>query len=121
LNDAAGGGAEQNYCPSVGLDRDGKIDLRDKKVLITGAAGGLGTAITLAFAKGGASVQALDIAREKGQALLAECARQNSPPASVRFVSGDLSDLPAIGALLRGLCREENGSIFKTGRPARYR
>ncbi len=85
------------------------MDLRDKKVLVTGAAGGLGTAITLAFAKGGARVLALDIAPEKGQALLAECAHQKVSPASVRFISGDLSDLPAIGGLVRGLCGEENG------------
>src|SRR5579863_10471237 len=85
------------------------MELRDKKVLLTGAAGGLGTAITLAFAKSGARVLALDIGEAKGEALLAECARQDAPAGAVRFVSGDLADLAATGALVRTLCQEENG------------
>jgi 3-oxoacyl-[acyl-carrier protein] reductase len=85
------------------------MELRDRKVLLTGAAGGLGTAITLAFAKAGARVLALDVPGDKGDALLAECARQNIPKNSVRFVSGDLADLAATGALVRALCEEEDG------------
>jgi len=85
------------------------MPLRNKKVLLTGAAGGLGTAITLAFANSGARVLALDIGHAKGEALLAECARQNAPAGSVRFVPGDLNDLDATGALVRKLCEEEDG------------
>jgi 3-oxoacyl-[acyl-carrier protein] reductase len=85
------------------------MEMRDRKVLLTGAAGGLGTAIALAFAKNGARVLALDIDGAKGTALLAECARQNAPAGSLRFIAGDLTDLAATAALVRTLCQEENG------------
>jgi 3-oxoacyl-[acyl-carrier protein] reductase len=85
------------------------MELRNRKVLLTGAAGGLGTAITLAFAKAGARVLALDIAGARGDALLAECARAHAPAELVRFVPGDLADLAATGALVSALCTEEGG------------
>jgi 3-oxoacyl-[acyl-carrier protein] reductase len=85
------------------------MELRDRKVLLTGAAGGLGTAITLAFAKAGARVLALDFSEAKGEALLAECARANAPTRAVRFVRGDLADLAATGALVKTLDAEEGG------------
>src|ERR1700730_16844339 len=85
------------------------MEMRDRKVLLTGAAGALGTAIALAIAKNGARVLALDIDGAKGAALLAECARQNAPPGSLRFIAGDLTDLAATAALVRTLCQEENG------------
>jgi 3-oxoacyl-[acyl-carrier protein] reductase len=85
------------------------MELRNRKVLLTGAAGGLGTAITLAFAKAGARVLALDVAGAKGEALLAECARTHVSANAVRFVAGDLADLAATGALVRRLCEEEDG------------
>jgi len=85
------------------------MEMRDRTVLLTGAAGGLGTAITLAFARNGARVLALDIDGAKGDVLLAECARQNTPPGALRFVAGDLTDLAATAALVRTLCQEENG------------
>jgi 3-oxoacyl-[acyl-carrier protein] reductase len=47
------------------------MDMTGRKVLITGAAGGLGTAITWAFARAGAQVHALDIDAAKGERLLA--------------------------------------------------
>lgn len=83
------------------------MELRDRKVLLTGAAGGLGTAITLALAKAGARVLALDFDEAKGEALLAECVRANAPAGAVRFVRGDLADLAATGALVRTLSQEE--------------
>jgi 3-oxoacyl-[acyl-carrier protein] reductase len=85
------------------------MELRDRKVLLTGAAGGLGTAITLAFAKAGARVLALDFSEAKGEALLAECARAKAPAGAVRFVRGDLADLAATGALVKTLDGEEGG------------
>ena len=54
--------------------------LRDKKVLLTGGAGGLGTAITLAFSEAGARVLALDVDRDKGERLLAECGAAGATP-----------------------------------------
>src|SRR5580658_5850965 len=92
---------------SKGRMRD--MELRDRKVLLTGAAGGLGTAITLAFAKAGARVLALDIDAAKGEALLAESARAGAPAGAVRFVRCDLADLAATGELVKTLDAEEGG------------
>ncbi len=85
------------------------VNLRDKKVLLTGGAGGLGTAITLAFADAGARVLALDVDEEKGERLLAECQRQPSASGSVRLVHGDLGDLKATATLVAELGHEEGG------------
>ena len=86
------------------------VDLRDKKVLLTGGAGGLGTAITLAFIEAGARVLALDVDRAKGQRLLAECGSLGSTMSgSVRLVDGDLADLGATAELVDKLGREEGG------------
>ena len=85
------------------------MELRDRKVLLTGAAGGLGTAITLAFVKAGARVLALDLDAAKGEALLAESARAGAPVRAVRFVRCDLADLAATGALVKTLDAEEGG------------
>jgi len=85
------------------------VDLRDKKVLLTGGAGGLGTAITLAFIEAGARVLALDVDKAKGERLLAECGSLGSTAGSVRLVRGDLSDLGATAELVDELGREEGG------------
>jgi len=85
------------------------VDLRDKKVLLTGGAGGLGTAITLAFIEAGARVLALDVDQVKGQRLLAECGSLGSTAGSVRLVRGDLSDLGATAELVDELGREAGG------------
>jgi 3-oxoacyl-[acyl-carrier protein] reductase len=86
------------------------VDMRDKKVLLTGGAGGLGTAITLAFIEAGARVLALDVDRAKGQRLLAECGSLASTmPGSVRLVNGDLADLDATAELVGEIGREEGG------------
>src|ERR1700735_262170 len=87
------------------------VDLRDKKVLLTGGAGGLGTAITLAFIEAGARVLALDVDRAKGQRLLAECGSLGSTRSgSVRLVDGDLADLGAIAELVGKLGRADGGT-----------
>jgi len=85
------------------------VDLRDRKVLLTGGAGGLGTAITLAFIEAGARVLALDVDKAKGERLLAECGSLGSTAGSVRLVRGDLSDLGATAELVDELGREEGG------------
>jgi 3-oxoacyl-[acyl-carrier protein] reductase len=86
-----------------------KVNLRDKKVLLTGGAGGLGTAITLAFIGAGARVLALDVDKAKGARLLAECGSLGSTIGSVRVIRGDLGDLSATADLIGTLEREEGG------------
>jgi 3-oxoacyl-[acyl-carrier protein] reductase len=85
------------------------VDLLNKKVLLTGGAGGLGTAITLAFIKAGARVLALDVDKAKGERLLAECESLGSASGSMRLVSGDLADLGATADVVGALGREEGG------------
>jgi 3-oxoacyl-[acyl-carrier protein] reductase len=80
------------------------MDMTGRKVLITGAAGGLGTAITWAFARAGAQVHALDIDAAKGERLLAAgSAEAAEVRARVHFVRGDLSDAQGLGLQLTAL------------------
>ena len=48
------------------------FSVRDKIVLITGAAGGIGAALSRAFAQGGATLVLADLAGEKLDALASE-------------------------------------------------
>jgi 3-oxoacyl-[acyl-carrier protein] reductase len=84
-------------------------NLKGKKILVTGGAGGLGTAITFAFVEAGARVIALDVDRVKGERLLAEFQKLGSQAGSMRLVSGDLSDLSGTAALVELLGKEEGG------------
>jgi len=81
-----------------------------KKVLITGAAGGLGGATTWAFAREGATVYALDQGASKADALRA-AGKSESREASerVRFVDCDLSDLAALRGQLDELFTDVRG------------
>lgn len=63
------------------------MDLRDKVALITGAAGGLGSATARALADRGAIVVACDLDAEAGAALAGELGGH--------FVAADVSDLDA--------------------------
>ena len=66
-------------------------ELPGKVVCITGAAGGIGLAIALAFAEVGANLALLDL-NEEGLAHLAQEAREKrTPPVSVRTAVADLS------------------------------
>ncbi len=64
--------------------------LRGRGVLITGAATGIGRAMSLAFAEQGSRVAALDVDVEAGEAL----ARELGAPH--RFVDCDVTDTPAL-------------------------
>lgn len=59
--------------------------LAGKTAIITGGAGGIGRGITRAFVKEGASVLAVDINEEAGEALVSELGD------SVRFLNADIS------------------------------
>ena len=64
--------------------------LRDKGVVITGGATGIGRAMSLAFAEQGSRVAALDLDVEAGELLVSELA------GSHRFVDCDVTDTPAL-------------------------
>ena len=63
----------------------------DKVVLVTGAAGGLGTALCHVFAAQGARIAAMDRDRERLDALVAGL------PTGALAIAGDLTDPEAIG------------------------
>lgn len=86
------------------------MNMSGKKVLITGAAGGLGSTVSWAFARAGATVYALDHDAEKGNRLLAlGSAESPDCAARMRFVRGDLSDLSALRAQLDTLMAQADG------------
>jgi NAD(P)-dependent dehydrogenase (short-subunit alcohol dehydrogenase family) len=67
--------------------------LKDKRVVVTGGASGIGAAIVEAFAKQGAEVLFLDILENEGRALAAELKGAGRAPA---FHKVDLRDLDAV-------------------------
>lgn len=68
------------------------MNVSGKKVLLTGATGGLGKSIALAYARGGAHVIAADLDDVQG----AELERRGSDtPGSIRYVHLDLAKLDA--------------------------
>lgn len=82
-------------------------DLKDQVVIVTGGAGGIGEAITRAFARQGCRVGFLDIDHERGQRVEAEI-RQAGEQAL--FVACDLTDIPAMKAAIQAV-RDAFGPI----------
>ena len=77
-------------------------DLKDRPVLITGGASGIGEGLVEAFAAQGARVGFIDLAQEAGEAL---AARLTATGATVAFACADLTrtdDLRAATSALRG-------------------
>jgi NAD(P)-dependent dehydrogenase (short-subunit alcohol dehydrogenase family) len=66
-------------------------------VLVTGAAGGMGRAIALAFARAGATVVMGDVDEEGGRETERRVAETGSPGV---FVVADVSDAPSVAALV---------------------
>lgn len=69
-------------------------DLKDKTVIVTGGAGGIGEAITRAFHAQGSRVGFLDIDNARGEKLQAELG------GNARFVACDLTDIAALKAAI---------------------
>ena len=72
--------------------------LKDKRVVVTGGASGIGAAIVEAFARQGAEVLFLDILENEGRALAAELKGAARAPA---FYKVDLRDLDAVDAFFK--------------------
>ncbi len=77
------------------------IDLTDRRVLVTGAARGLGRVLAERFAAAGARLVLADILEADGRAAAAEIGR------GARFVPVDLADLAAIDRLAADVAAHE--------------
>ncbi len=80
-------------------------DLRGRRALVTGAAGGLGQATAEALAEHGAELILADINQTDGEALASFLA--NGVTQSIEFRQLDLSDLGHIQAFAEQLCGED--------------
>ena len=90
------------------MTRTSYAGLRDRVVLITGGASGIGAAFVRAFAAQGARVALLDLDEAAGRALVAEVkAASGTVPL---FVPCDLLDIDA----LRGAMAQVRGSLGDT-------
>ncbi len=72
-------------------------DLRDRVVLVTGAASGIGRATAELFAAMGARVLASDVDADRGEAVAAELSEAGR---EVTFTAADVSDSEAVAALV---------------------
>jgi NAD(P)-dependent dehydrogenase (short-subunit alcohol dehydrogenase family) len=72
--------------------------LRDKKVLITGGAGGMGRAASLLFAEHGAELAIVDIAQDAGEAVVAEICSKGG---RASFYRADASNSEQVEAAVR--------------------
>ncbi len=74
--------------------------LRDKHVVVTGGASGIGEGLVTAFARQGARVTFVDILEKEGEALARALADAPAPPA---FQRCDLKDLDAVAAFFAAI------------------
>jgi len=83
-------------------------DLKDASVLVTGGGSGIGAALVEGFARQGARVAFIDIARSESEALASRLGAETGR--APLFVEADLADVPALEAAIRR-AENENGAI----------
>jgi len=83
----------------------------DATIIITGAAGGLGSAMAAAFAAEGGRVTLVDLPASPG-GLVAERINQGDLPGSARFVPCDLADLDRAAEVIGGIAAGDGGSVL---------
>ena len=66
------------------------MDLKDKRIIVTGCASGMGAATVRAYVKAGAQVVGMDIADDAGRGVCAEAAAGG--PGEIVYVSVDVAD-----------------------------
>ena len=80
----------------------------DQRVIITGAAGGLGSAMAAAFAREGATVAIVDLPGSRGDELASQI--NASGAAGRAFHAGcDLADLTRTASVIAHICAREGG------------
>ena len=80
-------------------------------IIITGAAGGLGSAMAAAFAAEGGRVALVDLPASQG-AWVADQINQAGPAGSAFFVPCDLADLDRTGEVIRGVPADVAGAVL---------
>ena len=80
-------------------------------IIITGAAGGLGSAMATAFAAEGGQVMLLDLPSSPG-GTLEERINQAGVPGSARFVPCDLADLDGTADVITGIAAGDGVSVL---------
>lgn len=76
------------------------FDLKDKVAVVTGGAGLLGTAITTALARFGATVYLADVNEEKGKAV---CQKINEDGFRSQFIQLDITDEASVEACIKNI------------------
>src|SRR5215467_9707596 len=80
-------------------------------VIITGAAGGLGSAMAAAFAAEGGRVAVVDLPSSQGTQV-AEQINSSGVAGSAFFVPCDLADLDRTGAAMRGIAADDGAGVL---------
>jgi 3-oxoacyl-[acyl-carrier protein] reductase len=80
-------------------------------IIITGAAGGLGSAMAAAFAAEGGRVALVDLPGRPG-ARVADQINQSGPAGSAFFVPCDLADLDRTGEVIRGVAAGDGAGVL---------
>jgi NAD(P)-dependent dehydrogenase (short-subunit alcohol dehydrogenase family) len=80
-------------------------------VIITGAAGGLGSAMAAAFAAEGGRVAIVDLPASEG-VLVAEQINSSAATGSAFFAPCDLTDLDRAGAVIRDIAAEHGAGVL---------